>query len=291
MTNMVVLGGAGGVGGLFCRALLRDGHVVTAVDRRACAPPLMSMRADAAAPNRVLADALAGADCVLFCLPEDVALASVGPVSAAMRPGALIVDTLSVKSRFAAVASSVAAAMETLGVNPLFAPEIGFDGQNVAVVRSGAGPRGDSFVAMLKAWCANVTEMSAEEHDRAMAMIQALTHATVLGFGCALRDMGYSATGAAGLRTPFHNALLALLARILEGAPSVYRDIQLSNPHSAPARSALTAAHLRLEAALNADAPDERHFESMLGDLHALLGPAERPLAEQASRMLKALPR
>ena len=83
-TRCVVAGGAGAVGTLFVELLTAAGADVHVADSAA--------GADITAPDALLAAELAMADVVVLAVPEPVALQALGAVTAALSPGALLVD-------------------------------------------------------------------------------------------------------------------------------------------------------------------------------------------------------
>lgn len=269
----VVVGGGGAVGRLFADRLHASGAAVTVVDVVA-APrdPRFDHRAgDVTAIDPALAEELARADAVVLAVPEPVALAAVSGVAAAMRPGALLVDTLSVKGRIAAAVRSEVSGQEALSLNPMFAPSLGFTGRAVAAVVLAEGPLGAELLRLIGGWGGAVRIVSAEEHDRLAGATQALTHAAVLSFGLALTGMGCGLSEIAAVAPPPHRALLALLARIAAGTPEVYWDVQAANPVAVTARTALADAARRFADLV--DHGTEADFVALLGDLAGFFGP------------------
>ncbi|EME22122.1 prephenate dehydrogenase dimerization domain-containing protein [Rhodococcus triatomae] len=260
--SVVVVGGAGAVGSMLADLWRADGASVDVVDRAA--------GDDVRAADERVRGLLAAADVVVLAVPEDVALAAVGAVRAVMRPAAVLVETLSVKSRFAAAVAGTDGPV--VGVNPMFAPSLGLPGRAVAVVVHHGGPAVDGFVADLRRWGGRVQTTSADHHDRLCAALQALTHATVLAFGWALTDLAVDPDEAAALATPPYATMSALLARIAGGTPEVYRDVQTANPYASAARDALVRAVSRVSDAATGDT----------SDFAALLARARVPLGDRA---------
>lgn len=278
--RFAIVGGGGAVGGLLGGVLADAGHDVVVVDRGG-EPPL-----DATRPSPQLTAALARADCVVLAVPEAVALAALPHVLAALRPGALLADTLSVKTPFLAAAVEQAAGreLELLSLNPMFAPDLGFEGRAVLAVEVAGGPRSDALLAPLRERATVVTVADAAAHDRTCAALQVAAHASLLGLGLGLARMDVELDALLAAAPPPFVALLALLARIAGGAPATYADIQRANPFAGEARAALAAGLAQLDGAARGD--DPAAVEALLAQLAALLGDAREPLAEQAAAML-----
>jgi 4-amino-4-deoxyprephenate dehydrogenase len=270
----VVIGGAGAVGGLAVRLLVGAGADVVAVD--VVTPPAeladvcSYVRGDVRAIDARLFAELRGADLVVLAVPERVALAAVPSLAQALRPGTLLVDTLSVKTGIVEAVRANAPHLEAVSLNPMFAPALGFDGRAVAAVVVRDGPRARALLDVIGRRGGRIVEVGADEHDRIAAVTQALTHAAVLAFGLALDELGVTIEDVGAVATPPHLTLLALLARIASGEPETYWDVQAHNPHAREARTALAAGLATL-----ADAADHGtggDFAAVLERSHARLG-------------------
>ncbi|MET8759497.1 prephenate dehydrogenase/arogenate dehydrogenase family protein [Lentzea sp. NPDC004782] len=275
-TRVVVAGGAGAVGTLFVELLTAAGAEVHVADH--------ASGADITAPDALLAAELAVADVVVLAVPETVALQALGPVVAVLSPGALVVDTLSVKSRYAAATEAVRSDVELLGLNPMFAPSLGFPERPVAAVELRGGPRTEELLTLLTGAGARVVRVTADRHDRLAAATQALTHAAVLSFGAALAELDVTVDELAALAPPPHATLLALLARIAGGTPEVYWDVQSANPFAETARDALRAGTATLAAAVGAG---EAEFTDLLSALRCVLGDRLPEYGEHCARMFQ----
>ena len=262
----VVVGGAGAVGGMFVELLLHAGADVCVVDsRRPVVDGCAFERGDITALTPPVELELRRADTVVLAVPEQVALAVAGGVARVLRPGALLADTLSVKSRVVALLTEHTEHIEALSVNPMFAPSLGIDGRPVAAVIVRGGPRTQELLSALRAAGAHVVRVDAQRHDELAAVTQALTHAAVLAFGLALSDLDVDVGELGELAPPPHLTLLALLARIASGQSETYWDIQSANPYAPRARAALAAGVRRLADVI--DSGDEGRFADLLADL------------------------
>ena len=99
--RVVVAGGAGAVGSLFAERLQESGNDVVIVDLAAPGPAhgvTRFVRGDISDPGAEVTDLVRAADAVLLSVPEPVALVAIDRLAGALRPDALIADTLSVKT-------------------------------------------------------------------------------------------------------------------------------------------------------------------------------------------------
>ncbi|GAB98804.1 putative prephenate dehydrogenase [Gordonia namibiensis NBRC 108229] len=283
--SVVVAGGAGAVGTMLADLWRGDGDTVHVLDARG--------GDDIRSPGPEAAALLGEADVVVLAVPEDVALAAVKAVSTLLRPTALLLETLSVKSRFSSAVAELAGddvdgSGPIVGINPMFAPSLGLSSRTVAVVVHRDGPGADRLRDDLARWGARVEMTTADRHDHVCAAVQALTHAAILAFGYALADLGVDADEAAALATPPFTTMSALLARITGGTPEVYRDVQASNPCAPAAREALARAVSRVS---DASAGDTEDFATLLTEAGESLGSHADDYARLCAQMFEGLSR
>lgn len=291
LRRCVVVGGAGAVGDMFARLLEYAGAEVCVLDIMppdVVSPTRRFERADITKLNqRVLAE-LGEADLVLLAVPEGVARTAIVSVADALKPGALLAETLSVKSRVAALVRTDSLRAEVVGLNPMFAPSLGMAGNSVAAVVTHGGPRTSELLRLVTAWGGQVVLMGAEEHDRVVAAVQVLTHATVLAFGFALAELDVGIEELSAIASPPHTMMLALLARIVSGTPAVYWDVQTANPQAPKAREALLRGARQLVDRV--ESGDETAFAEVLLQTAGHLG-AEldryREICEQTFDLLR----
>ncbi|MGH3915664.1 MAG: prephenate dehydrogenase/arogenate dehydrogenase family protein [Pseudonocardiaceae bacterium] len=291
LQRCVVVGGAGAVGDMFAQLLEDAGAQVCVLD---ITPPDVVgsarrfERADITMLNQQVLTELGEADLVLLAVSERVALAAIASVHEALKPGALLAETLSVKSRVTAVVRTDAPRTEVVGLNPMFAPSLGMAGNPVAAVVTHGGPRTCELLRLVTAWGGRVVRMDAEEHDRVVTAVQVLTHAAVLAFGFALAELDIGIEELSALASPPHAMMLALLARIVSGTPEVYWDVQSANLRAPEAREALIRGARQL--ADHIATGDETAFVKGLLQTRAALGgelDRYRELCAQAFDLLR----
>lgn len=268
--TVLVLGAAGGVGRLFAAIMPGD---VTGVDLAGAA-----LRGDATDPDEALLARLRVADCVVLCLPEAPALRAIDLLLPELATGALLVDTLSVKTPV--VERIDRDDIEVLSLNPLFAPDVGLRGQSVAAVPVRPGPRSRLLLSCLERAGASVVTTTAVEHDRSAALAQAATHAALLAYGLCLARAEHPLDPA--FATPPHRAMLALVARIVTRDAEVYRHVQADNPYAPQARDALAEAVAEVGRA--AARPAE--FTALFRAVGDALEPGLADLAQRSARLL-----
>ncbi|PBC58964.1 prephenate dehydrogenase/arogenate dehydrogenase family protein [Rhodococcus sp. ACPA1] len=276
--TVALIGGSGDVGRMLAARLRADGNMVRTIDIRFTdrSDP-DQVKGDVTDPSPELRAVVNAADAVILAIPESVALKAIPFVVAELPEHALLVDTLSVKSRFDAALRDSALRSGAVGINPMFAPSLGPEGRPVAAVTYRNSGEVEWFLSVLSGWGSSVVRLDAEHHDRLTAATQALTHAGVLAFGLALADLGVDGAELTAVATPPHLVSLALLARVGGGVPEVYRDIQAGNPFAAEARRALAAALTTLTETVERGSEDD--FASLMSRSTSALGDRSEPLA------------
>ncbi len=274
-----------GVNGAFGRIFARKLHAAGLIVSGADLP-------DDAMPEPVLAEFAPGGvgellaekrdwfaefDLVMFCTPENVVTAHL-PAALAIEGPAVFADICSVKSRVAAVVAACIggkrrAPFSYVSLHPMFGPVEDFTGFNLCTVPMADGDAGAraEFAGLLDGWHARQIELSAEEHDRLTAWVQAACHFAILGYGAALAASGASWEAMQQISTPTQQLLLSLVARIALSDEATYGQIQKENPFAAGARAEIAAACGRLEQ-LSGGQPDptfQNLFRHIAGFLSA----------------------
>jgi prephenate dehydrogenase len=281
---------------LFAELLAAGGADVVCVDPAAAADPggaVARHTGDLVSPDQPTRELIASADVLVLAVPEPVAVAALPAIARSLPPGALLVDTLSVKALIADEVLRRLPCNPALSLNPMFAPALGFAGRVVAASILRDGARIAELLDLIRGAGAEVVTVTAQEHDRITAVTQAATHAAVLAFGLAAAELGVDIDTLRKLAPPPHQTLLALLARIASGAPEVYWDIQAANASAADARAALRAGLDRIDAAsvtAAGQAADVTDFALLLGSVRDFLGDGARAqLAEDCRAVFGAL--
>ena len=202
------------------------------------------------------------ADVLVFSAPIRHTAAIIdGYVAAAAgdEVGKLWLDLTSIKQQ--PVQAMLRSRAEVVGLHPMSAPPKidTLHGRTMAVCRARLDrwqPWLEHFLAELQADCVEIEPLA---HDRAMALVQGLVHASHMAQAAVLHELAPAAGGLStlhALRTIGHDLDLTVTGRILSGNPAIYEDIQFGNPHVLPVLGQLSDAIARLRAHV-ADAGDE----------------------------------
>jgi prephenate dehydrogenase len=129
-----------------------------------------------------------------------------------------LVDVTGQMAEPVAAMAEVAPERERVSLHPLFAAANAPG--NVAMVADQTGPVTDRLLDALRAAGNDLVETTPEEHDDAMATVQAGAHAAVLAFALAAGDVPE------GLTTPVFEDLTAVAEQVVGNEPRVYAEIQ-----------------------------------------------------------------
>jgi prephenate dehydrogenase len=238
--------------------------------------------ADITCPGPLQQEQLQQAATVILAVPEPVAVQALATLTPLLRPDALLVETLSVKSRFADSLARLRPSFEVIGINPMFGPSLEMNRRAVAVTPYIAGERAASFTALIAERDAHITDLSPRAHDQAMVALQALPHLLILSYAHALAGFEIDLEDAVRLAPPPASALLALAARIASGNAHVYSEIQTANSFAKPGRESLAEALARISEASTSSVA----FEAFLEDVGMDLGESGEVLRAAADRIV-----
>jgi chorismate mutase/prephenate dehydrogenase len=189
---------------------------------------------------------------LIICSTPPAATAVLYTGWAAAPPAGVVVDIASIKTPLiAAIRALQKGGGRVASIHPLFGPAtMLLRDADVVVCDTGDAAATAVVEDLFARTTAHLVRMSLEEHDRIMADLMSLAHATAIAFAAALPPDEHP------VRSTTFRALEALAAQVVRESPDVYYEIQAMNPHSAAALGRLRSAVERMARALEAgDAP------------------------------------
>lgn len=223
--KVLVVGGAGRMGGWLCRYFRTRGYAVTVND------PAGPVEGFPVEPD--LAKGVLVSDVVAVSVPMSVS-AEILRTIAALRPGALVFDVASLKAPIEPVLREMGrSGLRVASVHPVFGPDLWpLSTGNITFSDCGNGVAVLEAKELFRASGASFTDVSLDHHDELMAFLLGLSHLTLLTFA---RCVTRSPFDLAGLRrsagTTF-SRLSSAAAALLADPPSLLREIQSLNPHT-----------------------------------------------------------
>lgn len=251
--SAVLLGGAGRMGRWMNRFLSSQDWRVSSLDPRL-----------GEAENRVAHERLLDSDLVVLATPPGRTAAiyrewldrSSGP------PRGVLLDLASIKTPLVApIRALQRAGARMASIHPMFGPStVLLRDSEVVICDLGESLRDREAAGLAEALFAPTTarlvRLPLEHHDRIMADLLSLAHATAIAFAVALPETEHA------VRSTTFRALESLASAVVRESPDVYYEIQAENPHSTESLDRLVAALVRVREAVASRSPTA--FEELL---------------------------
>ncbi len=170
------------------------------------------------------------ADIVIISVPIGITEKIIKEVAPLIKKEGAIMDLTSLKEF--PVKAMLKAKCEVIGLHPLFSHTNPLPGQTVIACPARSKIWYPWIKRFLEEKGANVKELSPKEHDKIMAVIQALVHFADIAFGHALKSIKIPISDYLKYATPSSELKIAFAARLLEQDPDLYANIQIQNPHT-----------------------------------------------------------
>lgn len=241
----LVIGGAGRMGRWFTEFLATQGWAVSVADPAGAVPGLPW--------HEDWRQAACDAELVIVAAPLAATVAILEEL-ATLQPAGLVVEIGSIKTPVApALAALRTAGVAVASVHPMFGPDVRLlAGRHVILVDIGAPGAQAAVRALFEQTSVGLAEMSLEQHDRLVAWVLGLSHATNIAFFTALAGSGRAVDELAAFASTTFGAQLRVAARVARENPELYFEIQSLNPHAMAPLEALAEAATRVEAAVKA---------------------------------------
>ena len=285
MVRILILGGTGETGSWFARYFKSKGWEV------AIWGPSGKVEVAERLGVRYAHDMMAEveeSDVVLVSVLIEKTVEVIRQVAPRMHSGSLIMDVTSIKSEpVRAMKAYAPVGVEALGTHPMFGPSMpSMRGQTIILtpVEERTGQWLNEISSLFQSDGAHVEVLGPEEHDRIMAVVQALTHFAYIGIGSTLKALQFDVENSRRFMSPVYEIMIDFVGRILDQNPELYASIQ-SNPQAASVRQTFLSQCMRLCG--KADCGDMEGFKQMMRQAAEHYGETHQAL-ERSDRVINA---
>lgn len=215
--RITIVGGKGRMGRFFVEQLTAAGHRVSTLGRK-----------DWDDASSLLGEA----ELVLISVPIEQTSVIIERTAQYLTPNTAIADITSIKTT---PVEKMLACHDgaVMGLHPMFGPnKNSFDKQKIVVC---SGRHNDSFQWLLDFMAERGGELiycSPQEHDRLMAIVQAVRHFSQFGFGVFLKSERVDPESSLSVASPNYRSEYEALLRFFKQNPSMYVDIMLATETS-----------------------------------------------------------
>jgi chorismate mutase/prephenate dehydrogenase len=239
----LVIGGAGRIGRWFCGFLESQRYAVSVADPDATDTPWPR--------HENWEDLALDEDVIVVATPLEVT-GRILTALAARRPPGLVFDVGSLKSPVrAGLAALAAAGCRVTSVHPMFGPDTRLlSGRHVIFVDAGCPEATAEARRLFEPTMAELVDMDLDSHDRLIAYVLGLSHATNIAFFTALAESGEDVPHLASLSSTTFDAQLDVASRVAAENPALYFEIQSLNDYGPAVLAALEDAVARIRAAV-----------------------------------------
>lgn len=213
LRSIVVVGGKGQLGRLFCDFFRLSGYQVEVLDRD---------------DWDFAKEKLQNAGLVLVVVPIYKTCELIQKLGV-LPDDCILADLTSIKSQplEAMLASHKG---PVVGLHPMFGPDITSMTKQVIVYCDGRSPEAYQWLLdQFRFWGVNVHKICATGHDKGMSLIQALRHFTSFVYGVHLAEENPDLSELIALSSPIYRLELAMVGRLFAQDAGLYADIIMSS--------------------------------------------------------------
>lgn len=175
-----------------------------------------------------------------------------------------------------------------VGLHPMFGPDVtGLIKQTIIVCDGRKKSQYQWLLKQFQVWGAKIYQVSAQEHDQAMSMVQVMRHFSTIAYGYHLMAEGADIENLVNMSSPIYRLELIMVGRLFAQDPILYSDIIFANPDNITMMKRF--AYRFLELLEDVETGDKEAFVTMFTQVSDWFGDyADDFLAESKTMLLKA---
>lgn len=234
--SVLIIGGAGRMGGWLASFFADSGHKVTIMDKVNPIPAFEFRESLDADVDKY--------DLIVIATPIRVSAAILEELALMPLTKPVIFDVSSVKAPVQEALIRLAKrGTKVTSLHPMFGPSVKLlFGKHVIITSLGITEADLMAKSLFKATSLQLIDMGIDEHDRTMAYLLSLSHVTNIVFLTALRQSGINIEELERLASPTFSSMLAMARKVFEENPHLYYEIQALNPYNKDAYEELKNA-------------------------------------------------
>jgi prephenate dehydrogenase len=211
-----IIGGTGKMGRLFAGVFRRAGYEV-----------MVSGRSTAITNHDIAQEC----DLVMVSVPIRDTVQVIEEIAPLLEKGQLLCDLTSLKA--GPVQAMLKSNAEVIGLHPMFGPTVSSLKQQTIIACPARASKAttQALLDVFRNEGAICTITDPDEHDRAMAVVQGLTHFVTLCMAESIRRLNIDIGKTRSLTSPVYQIELGLVGRLLSQDPDLYGSILIKNPY------------------------------------------------------------
>lgn len=212
--KVVIIGGNGQLGKVFVDLFLRTSYQVDVLEKE---------------DWHRAAEIFSDASLVIVAVPITLTLAVIDYLKHLPKQ-CILADLTSVK---AAPLNAMMQAHEgpVVGLHPMFGPDVnGLIKQTIIVCHGKQSDKYQWLLEQFSLWGATNYEVSPQDHDDAMAMVQVMRHFSTVSYGYHLMQENVDLDKLLAMSSPIYRLELIMVGRLFAQDPNLYADIIFSQP-------------------------------------------------------------
>jgi prephenate dehydrogenase len=211
-----IIGGTGRMGRLFAGVFRRAGYEV-----------MVSGRSTKVTAHHIAKEC----DLVVISVPIRDTVRVIDEIAPLLEKGQLLCDLTSLKA--APVASMLKSKAEVIGLHPMFGPSVTSLKKQTIIACPARAAKATihALLGVFRNEGAICTIADPNEHDRAMAVVQGLTHFVTLCMAESIRRLRVDIETTRAFTSPVYQIELGLVGRLLSQDPALYGSILQENPY------------------------------------------------------------
>jgi chorismate mutase/prephenate dehydrogenase len=175
-----------------------------------------------------------------------------------------------------------------VGLHPMFGPDVtGLIKQTIIACDGREPEKYQWLLSQFNVWGAKIYPVSANEHDKAMSMVQVMRHFSTITYGYHLMEEGVELESLIEMSSPIYRLELIMVGRLFAQNPDLYADIIFSNKTNMSMMKRF--AHRFLTLLEDVEKNDKSSFVAKFETVSSWFGDyADDFLAESKSMLIKA---